>query len=198
MKNSILTSKYDVVVVLANEMSSDGVLNCESKSRAKKTIDIVNNEHVNYVVTCGWAYRSDSNIKICDAFKLYLMQNATIASKKIITEANSRDTVGDAFFTKKNLALKYFWKNICVVTSDYHVGRASEIFKFIYGERFNIDVVGAESKWGKSRIDDEISSVQIFRSTFSGVNQGDDRKIDEVIKNYHPYYNGLIYPKINL
>ena len=50
---------------------------------------------------------------------------------KIIIELNSRDTVGDAFFSKQNILIGRGWKNLLVVTSDYHVKRTLIVFKTI-------------------------------------------------------------------
>ena len=104
--------KNDAVIVLANQMDENGLLNSESKARANKAVEILNEREISHIVTCGWAYRNDSDIKIADAFKSYIVNSLGVNPSKVITELNSRDTVGDAYFTKINLALSLDWKNL--------------------------------------------------------------------------------------
>ena len=144
MRNKIESIIPDAIIVLANHMDANGVLNLESIARAKKAVEIFNEKNIPYLVTSGWAYRKDSEIKIADAFKHYLVKNLHVNPKKILTELNSRDTVGDAFFTKINLAVPLSWKKICVVTSNYDVERANEIFNLIYGNKFLINTYVAD------------------------------------------------------
>ncbi|MFK7968294.1 MAG: YdcF family protein [Rickettsiaceae bacterium] len=196
MNNKDKFRKSDALVVLANLMDVKGALNFESIVRAKKAVEIFNEQNIPYLVTCGWAYMKGSDIRIADAFKHYLVETLGVDPKKIITELNSRDTVGDAFFSKTTIATPLSWRNICVVTSDYHVERTREIFNFIYGHDFFIDVCGAEVRVDNSTITNELSSIKAFRKTFSGVEIGNDTQILRRLREVHPFYNGQIYPKI--
>lgn len=190
------TLDFDAVIVLANLMSVDGELNEESKARAESAIKIYSKSNARNIVTCGWAYRPDSNIPIAEAFKSYIVTNSDICPSKVITELNSRDTVGDAFFTKANLALVFGWKKIAVVTSQYHVDRTLEIFRFMYGPEFEISVQGADAQYSDAIVKNEAHSTDAFRKTFSGVAAGDDVEILGRLRTLHPFYNGDIYPKI--
>ena len=186
----------DAVIVLANLMDEDGSLNFESRTRADMAIEIFKDKKARNLVTCGWNYRSDSDIKIAEAFRNYISSKFEVDSDSIMTELNSRDTVGDAFFTKVNFAKPLAWKHICVVTSNYHLKRTEEIFNFIYGLDFTIDFYGAEMTYEKTKILEELSSLQAFRETFSNVKQGDDEEIYVRLTEKHPFYNGKIYAKI--
>ena len=196
MKIQTKSKCYDAIIVLANLMSKAGILNKESIARAKMAFDYHKKMNILYIVTCGWPYRSDSYIAIGTAFKNYLVENLGANPNKIITEINSRDTVGDAFFTKKNIAIPFNWKNICVITSSYHVDRTQEIFNFIYGDNFIIDVYGTNIDCGEKILNSEKKSLQAFRETFHGVNAGDDVEIYNKLRERHPFYNGEIYNKI--
>ena len=186
----------DAVIVLANLMDINGVLNHESRARAEKSAELFKQNNAPYLVTCGWAYRQDSDIKIADAFKQHIASKLEVDAKQILTEVNSRDTVGDAFFTKIHLAIPRAWRHLCVVTSDYHVERTREIFNFIYGPNFVIEVFGAKIDCNDSILKNEISSTEAFRNTFAGIDAGDDCKILDRLRERHPFYNGVIYDKI--
>ncbi len=82
-------------------MSKEGELNLESAYRMDVAIEAFKNHEAPYIITCGWAYRDDSTINMADAMKAYAIKKAGVPATAIITETNSRDTVGDAVFSKK-------------------------------------------------------------------------------------------------
>lgn len=196
MNLDIESIKPDAVIVLANQMDINGILNNESKARAVMAVKIFNEKSAKCLVTCGWAYRDDTNIKIADAFKSFIVDELGISSDQVVTELSSRDTVGDAFFTKINLALSSSWKRICIVTSNYHVARTQEIFNFIYGNDYLIDVIGTAVSTDNTVLSNEISSTEAFRDTFSDVEMGNDGQVLERLRERHPFYNGEIYKQI--
>lgn len=196
MNDTFSPSRFDAVIVLANLMDINGNLNFESAARAKKAVELFNTENIPHLVTCGWAYRQDSKIIIAEAFKHYISNELGIDSKYIITEHNSRDTVGDAYFTKINISAPRSWKKLLVITSDYHVERTKEIFGFIYGPEYTIEVIGAHVTHNNSAMDNELKSTEAFRENFLGINKGDDMQILNRLRERHPYYNGKIYEKI--
>jgi len=186
---------YDAVIVLGNEMNLLGILNKESCLRADLAVKLTMEFKIPYIITCGWAYRSDSNVKIADALKGYIM-NLGVSSEQIITEVNSRDTVGDAVFTRLNLVEPLGFRKFFVVTSNYHVARTKKIFNFVYGSNFKFDVKGVEVDFDNKALSKEVDSEIAFERTFCDVKIGDMEQIIEALKKNHPFYNGNIYPKI--
>ena len=196
MLDKTSSNPCQAVIVLANLMDIHGIPNPESLAR----IDYAVNEFFKlgppHLVTCGWAYRPDSAVTIGDAFKSHILATYDIAADQIIVERNSRDTVGDAYFTKVNLSRRHRWKNICVVTSDYHVARVREIFKFVYGAHVEVNVVGALTPYDESKIQSEIKSMQAFKNSFLGVESGNEQQIYQALRHGHPFYNGAVYSQI--
>lgn len=185
----------DAVIVLANLMDAEGHLNEESLSRLSLGCELVRTGEAAILVTCGWAYRNDSDIRIADAMAEHAVHHMKIERSRIIAETNSRDTVGDAVFTKLNISNKYGWNNIIVSTSSYHVERTREIFSFVYGR--DIAVAGSDDRNDAALTRSEAESISAFRSTFKGISPGDDRAIYERLKTEHPFYNGRIHPKLS-
>ncbi len=185
---------YDAIIVLANLMDPTGKLNDETLARLTKATDLLKAGSAPVIVPCGWAYRNDSEICIADAMATHAKDAMGIEKSKIIVETTSRDTVGDAIFTKRNLANLRNWKSVVVVTSAYHAERSQEIFSFVYGQP--IEVVSAVSPDTPALRASEETSIEAFRATFSGVDAGDDAAIFERLTSRHPFYNGEIYPRI--
>ena len=187
---------YSAIIILGNLMTKEGKLNRESSSRMDMAIEAFHENQASYVITCGWAYRCDSSITIADAMKSYAVKIGGIPPNSILTERNSRDTVGDAIFSKKHIALKRQWNKFLIVTSDYHVIRTHEIFNYIYGEQYFIEVKGAGTDKCNEQLENEKKSMKAFHETFKGIGAGDDALINQRLCEIHPFYNGLIHPKI--
>lgn len=187
---------YSAIIVLGNLMDKVGKLNKESSSRVDIAIEAFHKNLAPYVITCGWAYRGDSPIAIADAMKKYAIEIGGVPSGSILTEKNSRDTVGDAVFTKKYIASKREWKNILVATSDYHAARAYEIFSYVYGNQYIIKVLGAITATTEAQLKNEEKSVIAFHETFVNIKSGDDALIFKRLCEKHPFYNGIIHPNI--
>ena len=189
--------KFDVVIVLANEMNKEGALNPESLSRIELGCKYHFKKPSTFLITCGWDYRTDSSLFIGNVMKSYATR-LLVDPNKIISECNSRDTVGDAFFTKINVIKKNEWKKLLVVTSNYHVLRTRKIFEFIYGSSYDVEVIGSLGFDTKDKQLLETKSTQAFDKTFRDIKTGNDKEIYERLRTAHPFYNGNIYSKISI
>lgn len=181
-------------------MDKNGLLDDETSRRVACTAEISEALISQAVILCGWAYRADSNITIADAMKNYLKHITPKLHAMLLTQSLSRDTVGDAFFSR--LLLAYICKakqpDIIVVTSDYHVERTRHIFDFIFhGYAKSISVQGCKlDNDDPSRLATELKSTAAFTKTFSGVNKGDMDAIHTTMTVDHPFYNGSVHPII--
>lgn len=184
----------DALIVLANLMDSEGNLNNESAARLTEAVRLMNDGKSRCLVFCGWDYRTDSSFPIAEAFKRHAVQRLAVPVEKIETELLSRDTVGDAVFTKLRLANPRQWQDIGVVTSQYHVARTKEVFSFVYGR--SVHVYGAPSDEGKELMEHELASIAAFRRTFDGIGAGDDEQILARLLSSHPFYNGQAHPAL--
>lgn len=191
-----MKNKYDAIVVLANLMDKYGALNDETRSRVDLAVDALKRNYAPLLIACGWAYREDSDICIADAMRQYAISSHNVEDATIITEVLSRDTVGDAVFTKINLAIPRGWTKILVVTSGYHAARSRAIFSFVYGPSVLVDAAGAAHPDNAHLKTSEASSMDAFLSTFEGITAGDDKAIYRRLRERHPFYNGQVYPQI--
>ena len=186
-------------IVLANLMSSEGELNAESKARIDSAVKLHSKHPSDVILLCGWAYRPDSSIAIADAMKSYVLAQFPWLAQKIVCQKLSRDTVGDAVFSRvclSELFISISSFNLNVITSDYHVMRTQEIFSFVFGKRSTIRVTGAPGFGDKMSTTKEVRSLEAFRNTFSDASAGDLNSIYLSLMNNHPFYNGFIHPRI--
>lgn len=193
-----METPFQAAIVLANLMDRQGNLNSETRARVALAAEAIESSTAPLLVLCGWAYRDDSNIPIADAMKHYAIAEHRIPASAIVTERASRDTVGDAVFTKRNLANPRGWSRVLVVTSDYHLPRSLAIFSFVYGSRIEVLGAGTATAEDERKRAAEAQSMSAFQNTFEGVKAGDDAAIFERLRTRHPFYNGKIHPQIDM
>lgn len=176
-------------------MDPHGILESESKLRAQKASQLARTTDVSRVIALGWPYREDSDIAIATALKMFLIQEEHLDPARIAVELCSRDTVGDAIFSRLLLEALDSQPEITIVTSDYHVSRVREIFDFVYCGLSEVEVVGVPTPYGASEQIHELESTLAFRQTFSGVNPGDIEDALKVLLSRHPFYNGVVHKR---
>jgi len=187
-----------VSVILANLMDKHGNLNLESAARVDCAVAHESLGESSIFLLCGWAYREDSEIAIADAMHEYIRKRYPSISTRVICQRTSRDTVGDALFSRICLdrlthGSRY---SVKVFTSDYHVERTSEIFNFFFRDHALVSVFGAQGFKSEKLMQKEIESLRAFRDTFQGAPPGDVQKALCILREKHPFYNGQIYEAI--
>lgn len=185
-------------VVLANLMSMNGELNAETSARVDLAAQLENEKESALILLCGWNYRPDCAITIADAMKKYLIENHTIDPRRIDCQRMSRDTVGDAIYSRiyADVLAGDPFQQVNVVTSSYHMDRSREIFEFVFGKNFLVTVSGVPGFESDNSSALEASSLSAFRKTFEKASPGDLTSIFYSLRNYHPYYNGEVFSKI--
>ena len=188
----------EVLVILSHLMNKKGILNNETVRRINKAIEICYERKIKLIMTNGWAYRKDNSNTIGRIVKNYILNNFKLENCKVLVNTKSRDTVGDAFFSRINLK-NYSISKITVVTSDYHIHRTKLIFNSFFSNIEHLEILGIKtSKTSKLDIKKkEQSSINAFFETFKNVDFHDDNMVLKTLKRIHPYYNGDKYPKIN-
>jgi uncharacterized SAM-binding protein YcdF (DUF218 family) len=181
----------DAIIVLAHLMSRTGSLDRESRARADSASELASNMESTIIITPGWPYRTDSLIPIGEAMQRYIRSHSRISNQRIISEARSRDTVGDAVFSKDVILEQGGASSIIVVTSDYHSPRAEEIFNFVYGA--SVEIIMHPVQWD---VTDQIRakeaiSLAAFRETFKDLEPGDTIPIRDRLFEKHPLYSDI-------
>lgn len=184
----------DAIIVLANSMDRLGNLNDEAIARLSVARSLWAEQKAPVIVTCGWAFIKDCDITLAEAMKAHAMKVMGLPENAILTEPISRDTVGEAVFTKRNLSNRRGWQTVLVVTSAYHAERTRRIFSFVYG--YPVSVMAASGLVTAETASVEAKSLQAFEATFEGIAAGDDRAIYGRLRERHPFYNGTIHPAI--
>ena len=188
------------LIILSHLKNANGELDDETLARIELGIELFRSKEFDYIVTSGWDYQDDSDLKIGEVVADNLRKRYSIDKSKILVDVCSRDTVGDAFFLRKNVILPYDIGSITLVTSSYHVRRADEVFKKFFSPSVSVITVGANIALDnlEERLANEENSYRAFLSTFDNVDFSNDTAVLNVLSIRHPFYNGEVYKKINV
>ena len=188
------------LIILSHLKNANGQLDDETLARIELGIELFRSKEFDFIVTSGWDYQDDSDLKIGEVVADNLRKRYSIDKSKILVDVCSRDTVGDAFFLRKNVVRSYDIRSITVVTSSYHVRRADEVFKKFFSPSVSVITVGANFALDnlEERLANEENSYRAFLSTFDNIDFSDDKAVLVVLSIRHPFYNGEVYKKINV
>lgn len=137
---------------------SQKLLGEEFFSRLEKANIIYKQTGSKYFVILSEAANSDKILQhINDKFK--------IPSNLILTVKNSKDTIGEAIFLKKNIVIGYNIKQVFLVSSDYHIDyRVKIIFDYVFNNETRIKYCKSKTNKIKNKkvILNQLKSLQYF------------------------------------
>ena len=183
----------DTIVILAHGINSDCTLPEEARMRVRKGVELFRRGGYACLLMSGKYPARMSSIPL----KTEAMAMKDFASKlgvprsKILVEERSRDTIGNAYFSRLLLRQKGKGK-ITVITSGYHVKRARFIFHKVYGKH-NVRLIGVDAnypvrKMARTRIAEDCS-LKLAKDFFKGVRDQDLVSIGRLICTEHSAYS---------
>ncbi len=123
--------------------------------------------------------------------KNYLIRKG-IPKNNIFLEGKSRDTVGNAYYSKQIVKKHSDWKHILIVTTKGHTRRSQWIFNKVFGNKYKIHFLGVPSQTAfhhPNREKYERWIVGIYKKGLRSVRVGDDQKLLGVLKKFHPAFS---------
>lgn len=115
-----------------------------------------------------------------------------VPREAILVEDESRDTIGNVYFTSRRHLEPNGWTSVRVVTSDYHVPRTSWIFQKVLGDTVDVSFSPASSElFAKSvavRAREESDIARFLMEWLGEIDDGDRDAIDRFILHSHPAY----------
>ncbi len=190
-----MVKKADVIIVLGRELNDDGTMPRVLQDRVKKGVGLWKRGLAEHVLMTG----SSSGMKgrkkgksEAEVMKKYA-EGLGVAPRAIIKEEKSKDTIGNAYFSKAILKRKK-WKSVIVVSSKHHFPRARIVFEQILGPNFEVQTVSSSRlmlhhylRYLFQLFVNDLELV-LTKQFFSGVKPGDDKAIKKRLLSWHPYY----------
>ena len=176
-------------IVLGGGISKRNKIPYDSKTRIRKALKLLKKNKIQKLILSGKCSYGVSKKTEAKLFQDFLIKRG-INNNKLLLEENSRDTIGNAVYSKKIVIKHKLPKNIVVITSNYHLSRALMIFKHVFGNEYNITGVSSRpilphfflkkfKEWEKK----EVNRLLLLK-----VPIGNHVKAEKLIKKHLPMY----------
>ena len=186
-----MSSNNSAVICLSHQLDIKNNLSFDSMERLKKACDIFHKNKCKYLITTGWKYKSSLDKPLSKIMSEFAQENYEVSPNQIYEESNAKDTVGEAFFVKKNF-FQHFddIKILNVVTSNWHLDRAKEIFDFIFSETNDPKIIFYSIDGDNHLHEKEMQnrSIKEFREMTKSCKRGNLDEIYSKMLKYHTMY----------
>src|SRR4051812_41765975 len=126
----------DAIIVLGKGIREDGTLPEIAWQHVRMGVDLYSAAPAPIIMSGAYGlFEQHPACTEASAMREFAMELG-VPDERIIVEEESRDTIGNAWFTKTRIVARRNWRRLVLVTSDYHMARAFWIFSKIYGPKF--------------------------------------------------------------
>lgn len=185
---------YDAILTLGNGLTEEWKLPDIVVLRLKRIADLYFQKVSNKIIVCGrWSINWDiKGIKPptteAEEMKKILL-SLGVSDQDILKEEWSRDTIGNAYFSKIKIIKPHNFKTILVVCSDFHLKRAQFLFQKIFNNEYRMDFLTTPTESGKDsqfmQLEEGVLARQ--RKFLSAMEDGDDAFLQARLYS-DPYY----------
>ena len=187
----------DAIIILAGGVNTDGSLPIVPKQRVQKGVELWKGGVSKFLIMSGkYGFWIDELKQVLlksesQAMKEYAV-SLGVPADQVFIENESKDTVGNAYFVKVNYLEKNNWRNVVIVTSDFHLERTKLIFDLVLGHEYKAEYVpvshGFSSEEKKYRDGIEIKTVSVLKEIVGSIEPGDTEAVREMLFTRHPGY----------
>ncbi|HAF09516.1 MAG TPA: hypothetical protein DCK98_05470 [Chloroflexi bacterium] len=180
----------ELAVVLGGGVAPDGTALPSTQARAHRAAQLAR-ERPELVLICS----GDRQLEAADgtpseaALMRDLITAWGVAPERIAVENESRDTIGNAVLTAVRYLKDIEPRPLSVITSPFHLERATETFRHVLGYRWQIQAVASdETDDDVERAARETRFLQETSAFFAGIEPGDLRAIAKRLRERSPEY----------
>lgn len=188
----------DAIIVLAGGINKDGTLPVLPKSRVDEGVRRYKDGESSRILMSGkYGFWLDWSKEVpvrseASAMKEYA-ETLGVRSDDILIEDESKDTLGNAYFTKIHILEPQNYRNVIVVTSDFHIDRTRYIFDLVLGPEYTVKYIGVPTHFSVEKIailqDQEVRTIQVLKEIIGDkIIPGDTRSVEQILFSKHPGY----------
>ncbi|MFP8956583.1 YdcF family protein [Natrialbaceae archaeon A-CW3] len=176
-----------VVVTLGRQLRSKSDVD-ELHDRVETGIDVFQQTDSPYLVFSGGRTNQVRPWSECAVMEAYALE-ASVDPERIRLEERSLDTIGNGYFSRRLIdELPTDVDTVYLVTSEYHLERATYVFDQCLGDRYDVVPVGTDAACPETRRA-ERRRLRRTRAFFDGVPSGDVDVIADRLQERHDYYD---------
>ncbi len=143
-----MRGRFDYIVVLGFLTDPKNRLYRILTSRLDKTAELYKEGVAGTIVVTGGGRMKSVEVTEAHVMKRYLIKKG-IKPNSILMEHESRNTIGNAYFTKRMIDRRSRDPSLVVVTNDFHMPRSRFIFRKIFGNDRRMAFVESRTWDGK-------------------------------------------------
>lgn len=191
--------KADAIIVLGRGINSDGTIPKITQYRAEKAAELFNKKLAKKIIISAgyWGFQRPipPNTEAKPMERILIKKG--VPKSAILFEENSRETLGNAYFTRL-IVDNYKWKKIIVVTSRDHLKRTKFYFEKVFGKKYKLQFSLAKDNFSEKDIKkiERFGKISLRLVNLKKIKTGDIKKIKEYLFKHHIIYNGSILKKI--
>lgn len=187
-----MSAGCDVLVVLGGGIDSEGKIPLFTQKRVDVAVSL-SKGNIPIIMSGRWSFLLSYTPPQSEAstMKAYAITRRRIAPDKIIVEEESADTIGNAYFTKARILEPHKWRNILLITSDFHIARSLYLFHKVLGPEYTIAThatpsgFSSEELKAKAVLEDKL--LAFTKGILSDIRDGDSGAIRQAM-NLFPIY----------
>lgn len=187
---------FDVAIVLGGGVTKNGTLPVHATNRVSVAENLFRQGCVRNILLSGKGW--GSTLTEAEAMKRALVEKG-VERKILLLEELSKDTIGNAYFSRTLHLEPRGWSRVCVITSQFHLARARQIFDWILGDTYILEYIpasdeGMDEKKLYARHTIEEVAMQYFKDeVMSSIQRGNLEQMHQ----YLFYRNALHTDDIN-
>ncbi len=188
-----LSDAPEIAVVLGGGLTSDGAPLPSTRARAHRAAQLARERPELALICSGDRQPGAPEDAPSEAAQLRdLIAGFGIAADRIALEDESRDTLANAVLTAARYLHDLEPRPLSVITSPFHLERATETFRHVLGYPWQIEAVASdETDDDVARAARETRYLQETTAFFAGVRPGDLRTMAQRLRDRWPYYAGV-------
>ena len=166
-----------IVIVLGNRLETTDI-HPELKGRVNKGVEVFRRENADYMILSGGKTNPSVSISEAEVMKRHAIRKG-VEPEKIILDEESRDTIENAYYTRKivdEISDERKSLIVYVISSCYHMKRAKFDFEQIYGSECppNFEYCFEAEEREKEGV-----LMERDKAFFRGIEPGDMKRIEE-------------------
>jgi uncharacterized SAM-binding protein YcdF (DUF218 family) len=182
----------DVIVALGGGITAHGQPRPATVARAHRAVALYHSGRAHRIVMSGAYGMYDPQPPRAEATVMAQIAIAAgVPPDGLSVEAQSRDTIGNVWFTKP-LLHQHGWHRVIVVTSGWHAPRVRYLTQTIWGPSYVVAIEPVRGEQSTRPVEEiaiwEAGLLAVSRRWFARIQPGDDAAIAAVLAREHPSY----------
>ncbi|CAN5835548.1 hypothetical protein BH23GEM8_BH23GEM8_09600 [soil metagenome] len=183
----------DAIVVLGGGVDEHGCLPAVARTRVRRAVELFEQGIAPRIILSGRCGLSQEAPEITEASAMADHAGELgVPHEALLLEEESRDTLGNAYFTRERHLAPNGWRAVRVVTSDFHLSRAAWVFRKILGAGYDVAFASASSGLPPRelifRALEECKLTIFLNEWLEALEEGNEEAAARLMAHEHPGY----------